>query len=376
VVGVRKVGVEEELMLVDPETGRLRQSSHRAIAADHAPNESEDGQAANVETVEEELFQSQLETNSKPCATLSELRDSLIRGRREAIEAAEAVDCAAVAVATPVLGFVRDDQEPAPRPRYRHIVDEYVDMTSVVSGMHVHVDAADGEAVGVLDRIRPWLPTLLALSVNSPFNDGRDTGHASWRAQLWGRWPTAGPAEPFGDLGGYRAATDAIIASGAAMDRGMLYLDARLAESYPTVEIRVADVCTELDDVVVIAAAARALVATAAEETKSGSPVPEWRTDLLRAARWRASRYGMARDLVHPATKALVRPRQVVGALLEHVGPALDEAGDREEVLRLVERLFAHGTGATRQRSVAEASGSLEAVVSDLRDRTAASVRG
>jgi carboxylate-amine ligase len=372
---MRTVGVEEELMLIDPDSGRLSQSSHRAIVANReASTKLAIHDTSTRETVEQELFLSQLETNSQPSSTLAELRASLMRGRRDAIEAAHAVDCAAVAVATPVLGFARDDQTATRKPRYQHIVDEYADMSALVCGMHIHVAVDGEEAVAVLDRLRPWLPVILAISVNSPFNAGRDTGHASWRSQIWGRCPTSGPAEPFGDLDGYRKATQALIDTGAALDPGMLYLDARISERYPTVEIRVADVCTDLDDVVLIAGLCRALVTTVAEQTRRGEPVPQWRSDVLRAARWRAARYGMSRNLIHPLHRGQARPREVSAAFVDFVADALDQTGDRDEVSELVERLFSHGTGATRQRSVAESAGSLDAVVKDLRERTEASV--
>lgn len=356
-------------MLVDPETGRLSQSSHRAIATARS---AADAEREGGEKLEQELFLAQLETNSMPCATLAELRSSIIRGRREAVEAATNADCAVAAVATPVLGWAREEQTTTPKPRYQHIVNEFGDTTTVVCGMHVHVSVDEDEAIPVLDHLRPWLPVLSAISVNSPFNSGRDTGHASWRSHLWGGWPTAGPAEPFGDRKGYEAATRALMDSGAAMDKGMLYLDARPAEAYPTVEMRVADVCTDIGDALLIAGLTRALVATVAEHVSRGVEVPEWRTDLLRSARWRASRYGMTRDLVHPLTRSLARPREVMSDLVLFVGDALDDVGDRADVLALINQLFTHGTGATRQRKVAEVSGTLEAVVKDLRERTAA----
>jgi len=359
-------------MLIDPSTGRLSQSSDRALASTRS---TAPGARGFGEKLEQELFLAQLETNSIPCTTLAELRRSIVRGRGDALDAAAAADCAVVAVATPVLGWAREDQTTTPKPRYQHIVDEFGDTTTVVCGMHVHVGVGDDEAIPVLDHLRPWLPVLLAISVNSPYNSGRDTGHASWRSHLWGGWPTAGPAEPFGDREGYDLATKALMDSGAAMDKGMLYLDARPAESYPTVEVRVADVCTDVDDALLIASLTRGLVATVAKQANRGVAVPEWRSDLLRSSRWRASRYGMSRDLVHPLTGSLSRPRQVLADLMGFVGDALDETGDRAEVDRLTERLFAHGTGATRQRSMAEAAGSLEAVVKDLRERTEASVR-
>ena len=128
-------------------------------------------------------------------------------------------------------------------------------------GMHVHVAVASrAEGVAVLDRIRPWLSVLIALSANSPFSGGHDTGYASYRSVLWGQWPTATVTEAFGDEAGYDDVIDAVIASGAALDHGMIYFEARLSASYPTVEIRVADVCLDVDDAVTVAGLARGLV--------------------------------------------------------------------------------------------------------------------
>src|SRR5919107_1779987 len=121
--------------------------------------------------------------------------------------------------------------------------------------MHVHVEVADEEeAVAVVDGVRPWLPVLLAVSANSPFWHGRDTGHASWRSQVWGRWPTGGPREALRGLTEYRETARLLQEWGAAMDDAMLYFDVRLAAALPTVEVRVADVCTDVDDAVLVAA--------------------------------------------------------------------------------------------------------------------------
>ena len=159
----------------------------------------------------------------------------------------------------------------------------------------------------VLDGLRPWLPLLVALAANSPYASGEDTGYASWRQQAWGRWPVTGQAEPYGSAAEYRRVTEALIATGAALDPGMLYLDARLAASYPTVEIRVADACTDVDDAVLVAALSRGPGGDGrAADGPDADPV---RSDLLRAAHWRAARYGLSGSLVHPRTWALVPAR-------------------------------------------------------------------
>ncbi len=363
---MRKIGVEEELMLVDPETFQVTGVSAKAL---RAREEAVDrGEASATEApVDQELFLQQIETATKPVERVSELLPEIVRGRCAVGEAARSAGAAAVAVPTPVLS----SPEPVVtrKDRYLRLADEYGEMSrqSFLCGMHVHVDIhSEEEGVRALDGIRPWLPTLLAISANSPFFEGRDTRHASWRSQTWNRWPTSGPAEPFGDVESYRATLARMIEWGAAADDGMIYLDARLSATYPTLEIRVADVCTEVEDAALVATLGRALVETAAQ----GTDGPEWRSDLLRAAGYRASRFGVTDQLVNPLTREVAPARQVFEALRSFVEPALREAGDWEWTEDTFERLLSRGSGAARQRSAFEASGSVEGVVKDLIERT------
>jgi carboxylate-amine ligase len=373
-VTVRTLGVEEELLLVDPETGKLAEVSHQAMRAHSVRVHNVPDDAKRSTDVEQELFLQQIETASAPCKTLDELREEVRRCRRSAGEAARAADAAAVAVGGPILdeaGFTV-----TPKPRYQRIVDSFgeVGRQATACGMHLHVEVDDdNQRVGVLDRIRPWLPFLLALSANSPFWQGIDTGYASWRSQVWGRWPTTGPAEPYGDLAGYEDVVATLLATGAALDRAMMYFDARLAADFPTIEIRIADVCTDPDDAILIAALGRGLVETAAREWSAGIPPAPWRTDVLRAAQWRAAQFGLSSQLIDPATRHLAPARSVFDSFLTFTRDALDEAGDTAAVTESFERLVARGTGASRQRAVVEAAGDLEAVVADLVRRTEAS---
>jgi carboxylate-amine ligase len=361
-MAVRKVGVEEELMLVDPQSGQLTAVSQRAVRA----NESD-------EEVGEELFLQQIETSTPPCETAEELVSGLRAGRLAVGEAAAAAGARAVAMATPVLS--EENEEITPTPRYRRIAEEYGELArqSLASAMHMHVDvSSEEEAVQVVDGIRPWLPFLVALSANSPYWQGRETGHASWRSQVWSRWPSAGAAQPFGDLPTYRAVSEQMIGWGGALDPGMLYYDARLSSRFPTVEIRVADVCTDLEDALLVALLARALVTTVAGDSSPST----WRGDLLQVAGWRAARFGLSADLVHPVEATMVEPRAVFEATVEYVRPALEQAGDLERVRGSFDALVARGSGATRQRRVFESTGSLGAVVEDLARRTEESWAG
>ena len=142
------------------------------------------------------------------------------------------------------------------------------------------------------------------MSANSPFYDGHDTGYASYRSQMWMRWPSAGPTDTFGTPDAYHELVRSMVESGVLLDDGMIYFDARLSRRFPTVEIRVADVCVDVEDTLVVAALCRALVETAAAEAARGDPVPQMSTSLLRLAGWRAGHDGvggvLVLDGVHP----------------------------------------------------------------------------
>lgn len=365
----RQVGIEDELLLVDPETRCVTSRSPEVLKTFR---EHGRGRRAAVATddLAPELFRHQLETRTDPTASIGDALAQVVDARRTAGEAADAAGLAVAACG--IVPTRIDEVIVSPDDRYRAIVDTFgeVARTAGTCGMHVHVDIADDEeGVGVIDRIGPWLPVLLALSANSPFHDGRDTSYASWRSQVWSRWPSAGPTEQFGDAAGYRAACGRLLATGAARDDGMLYLDARLAAAHPTVEVRVADVCTDPDDTVLIAALARALVEVAARSHATDEPVPRWRSEELRAAQWRASRYGVTERLVHPVHHELAAAADVLGDLVTHLRPALLTSGDLALVEAGCHRVLAAG-GATRQRAAYERTGSVEGVVDDLLERT------
>jgi carboxylate-amine ligase len=357
-VSARLVGIEEELLLVDPGTGGARSHARRVL----------DGH----DDLDQELFQHQIETQTEPTSDLGEASVQLVAARRSAGEAARSAGLAAVAVATSPYAL---DPHVSPSDRYRDMLETYggVARTAGTCGMHVHVAIDSPEqGVAVLDRIAPWLPTLLAVSANSPYADGADTGYASWRSQVWSRWPSAGPTEAFGSLAGYREVCRQMLASGAARDDGMLYFDARLSAHQPTVEVRVLDVCTDPADAVLAAALVRGLVETAARAGSAGLPAPTWRTEALRAAQWRAARFGLAGSLVHPLEHRLAPARDVLGALVDRVGPALREAGDTTLVEDGAERVLA-ATGSARQRAAFERTGGLPGVLADLVARTESS---
>jgi carboxylate-amine ligase len=383
---VRKIGLEEELLLVHPETGELANAAG-AVLHDHRVSRGDAPPAWATVILEGELLRDMLETHTDPIEDLEEIGRQLRQARRTAIASADEAGVAVAATGTAPLGTALPVV--SPNPRYERIVQEFGDTGRGAGtlGMHVHVDVADDEeGVRVIDGLRLWLPLLTAISANSPYAAGRDTGYASWRQQVWTRWPTSGTAEPFGSAAEYRRVSESLIRLGAALDEGMLYYDARLSASYPTVEIRVADTCTDVDHALVVAALARALVETLADPNAAdrnvadpnGAQAPpgvQPRSDLLRAAWWRAARYGLSDDLVHPQTWDLVPAAEALKALVERVADPLAEAGDTDRVDDGLARLASAGNGARQQRQAFERSGDLHAVVADLVERTAASAR-
>jgi carboxylate-amine ligase len=370
-VETRTLGVEEELIVVDPATRAVTPRASELLRL----NRDRDGRSPRNATdeLDQELFRHQVEIRTEPVHELADLLEQLAAARSTAGDAAAGAGLAVVACAT----IAMEGAEPrvSPNDRYRDMLETYgqVARYGTTCGMHVHVAIeSPDEGVACIDRMAPWLPVLMAISSNSPYFEGRDTGYASWRSQLWSQWPSAGPTEAFGSLDGYRRSCEALLASGAARDAGMLYFDARLAARHPTVEVRVLDVCTDLEDTALLAALVRALVETTAGEWAEGGRLPEWRSEELRAASWRASRMGLSERLVHPVTRDLRPAREVLEDLVAHVRTRLEAAHDLERVQEGLQRVLG-GTGSTRQRAAYERTGSVEGVVDDLMSRTEAS---
>jgi carboxylate-amine ligase len=257
--------------------------------------------------------------------------------------------------------------------RYESMVRRYgqTARTALDCGMHVHVSiVSPEEGVQILDRMRPWLAVLVALSSNSSVANGADTGHASHRTLEWYQWPCAGPYDAFGSLDAYLAHEDSLLDSGVLLDKGMLSLDARLSREHPTVEIRVADVCSDRNHALAIAALARALVETAGREAAAGVPPRDIASAVLRLASWQAALTGVQGDLVDPTTGRPRPAHAVVASLLKHVREALDDAGDLEFVEETLDELLAYGTGADRARFVMAATSDPAAVVSAALEQT------
>jgi glutamate---cysteine ligase / carboxylate-amine ligase len=362
---MRTFGVEEELLLVS-----ARDYSPAPVAPkilSRTPRPMRDRQVAA------EMQQEMIEAITLPCADAQVLRDEIEAARTGVDDAARRFGARAVALATSPLPA---QPHATAKPRYRKMMQRYgiTARNNLACGLHVHVSiGSPDEGVGVLDRIRVWLPVLIALSANSPYANGEDTGYASYRTMIWNQWPCAGPSPVFGSLENYHRHEQSLLSTGVLLDEGMLYFDARLSRSHPTVEVRVADVCARVRTAVAVAALVRALVETAGGEWLSGRPAPSVSVAELRLDSWLAALSGLSDRLIHPVTRRAEPAAVVVAALLEHVRAALEASGDSALVRAEVDELLARGTAADRLRAVLLQEGTLEGVVARSLEWTHAS---
>ncbi|WP_433313599.1 carboxylate-amine ligase [Micromonospora chersina] len=356
------VGVEEEFLLVDPHTGAAVPAVD--LVMEQVPAELR-GQ------VEREFQTSQIEIGSPPGLELSSIRHSLAMLRGELAAAAERAGVRLLAIGTgPVDGPVPPVVD---KPRFDRMIERFRLLVPGPgnNGMHVHVGVPDAEiGVQVLNHVRPWLPILHAVTANSPFAKGEDTGYASWRSVEWERWPSVAPTPWLESHEHYERLIRQLIASGVMLDEGMLYWYARLSAKYPTVEIRIGDVCPSVDDAVLVAALVRGLVATAMTEIAEGRPAVNTDHHLLVAAHWRAAHDGLEGEGVD-FTDGELRPAwELLDRLVERVSPELARHGDLDQVTDLLGGLRRHGSGAARQRAVFARTGKLVDVVADVARQT------
>lgn len=367
---VRTVGVEEEYLLADAGLERLLPVASSVLSAAAGAAEVGTRGGAGAGALVHEFQEQQLEVYTSPHLSMPLLEAELRGWRARAQSAAEQAGARLVASGTspvPVQPCHVHTQ------RYDRIAERFgvISTDMLTCGCHVHVAVGSTEeAVGVLDRIRVWLPVLLALSANSPFWKGRDTRYASYRSQALGAWPVSGPTEVFGSAGRYREVVAGIVAAGVVLDEGMVYFDARRSHRHQTVEIRMPDVCLDVRDAVLVAALARGLVETSSQEWTAGRPPPTTSVVLLRLATWHAARWGVEERLVDPLSGRLAPAQDVVLQLLDHVLPALRLSGDAALVTEGIERIRARGNGAMRQRDVMRRTGRLTDVLASLAEGT------
>lgn len=355
------LGVEEEFLIVDPASGELVPR-----AADVLEAGPPDGRDLRIMG---ELNLCQVETDTTVCGDLHQLEVELADLRQRAAKQADSVGAALVPAGTHPFSIWQDQAIDEEVGRYAEMVDRYrlIAREHVICGCHVHVGLTTRALeIPVMNRVRPWLPVLLALSVNSPFWQRRDSGYESFRSEVWQRWPTAGFPPSFHDRDEYEEVLEDLRGAEVIRDPKDLYWYLRPSHAHPTLEFRVCDVPLLVEDTVTIAGLTRALAWTCAYADQMS-----WRShsrDLLDAGIWQAARFGLNANLIDPVERTSRPAFEVVGHLLEVCGPALDELGDRERVHDGVARILERGTGAQAQRRLRDEESTGAELIHQLRD--------
>jgi carboxylate-amine ligase len=350
----RTLGVEEELQIIDAASWRLVPGAPRLL--EELPSES----------FGVELQRSTVETNSKACFSLSDLRAEMTRLRRAVADAAQGQGLEVAAVGTAPLSGADDfeltggGRYSRMQQKYRLLVDE-----QLICGFQVHVGVDDRDlAVRIMPRLSSTLPVLLALAASSPFWREEDSGYASMRTMLWRRWPTAGDIGALGSAADYDRLIAGLVESGVITDESMAYFDVRPNAHVPTVELRACDACPLVDDALLVAALFRAAVDKAIDEDKAGLPLPQTAAPLQRAAMWQAARAGLGGALLGLGGSPHPRPAaDVVSTLVTKLRPYLEEEGDWETVSELSAATLARGASSERQRARHAVRGDLADVV-------------
>jgi carboxylate-amine ligase len=354
------VGVEEEFFVVDAETLGLRHEAEAIVARSDAPADG---------IIEPELKRSQVETGSTVAHDADEIRESITALRSSLAAGARAKGGRLLASGTHPFAHWRDDGGVTPKRPYQRLRETYARLADeqVVCGCHVHVGVHDPDlAVDVMNRARAWIPLLIAVSASSPFWLGDDSGYASYRTQVFHRWPTAGAPEPFADRAELDHVVEDLLRAGLIDEPARIYWDIRPSAHYPTLEFRAADVMTNVADTVTVALVVRALVQTCHAAAVAGSPYRTPRPELLRGAVWQASRFGLEGELIDLEAARAVPAAELVDRSLSYLRPVLEDRGEWDEVQATFDRILRDGTGADRQRATFERTGDLRRVVEQL----------
>src|SRR5215208_6833255 len=353
------LGVEEELHLVDAATGELVPKIEEIMS--RLPEDLK-------EAVSYELFQSVLEIKTPPCATVAEA-EKVLRGLRSRVGSWTAACGAALASAGTHPFSLYKDQKITEQERYKQVIKtlRWIAQREVIFGQHVHVGVPSEEAViEAHNRLSEQAPLLLALSSNSPFWQGIDTGYESTRVKIFESFPRAGLPPPFPDYEAFENYVDLMVESGAMEDYTYCWWDVRPHAKIGTIELRVLDSQTRLKDTVALTALTQCLVAEVLEEVGPHEP---YNMHLAVENKFRASRYGMEASFYDAHDKTTVPAKDHTRALVERLKPHAQDLGCESELEGVLE-IVDGGTGSQRQREVYNESGNFLDVVAFLIEGT------
>jgi len=349
------LGIEEEFQTIDPVTRNLRSHMSKLV---------EDGKITLKERVKAEMHQAVVEVGTNICHNIQEAREEVTYLRKMILDLAEKQNLQVAAAGThPFADWV--DQLITDDPRYDEIIDEMRDVArgNLIFGLHVHVGIESrDEAIQIMNAVRYFLPHIYALSTNSPFWCGRNTGFKSYRSKVFDKFPRTGIPDSFSSAAEYDEYVNLLIKTKCIDNGKKIWWDIRVHPFFDTIEFRMCDVPMRTDETICLAAIMQALVAKIHKLHRMNLTFRPYHRMLINENKWRAARYGIHGKLIDFGKQEEVEYNHLVGELLEFIEDVIDELGSRKEI-DYIHQIMAMGTGADRQLAVFEQTGSMNAVV-------------
>lgn len=356
------LGIEEEFQIIDPESRELK--SHMSQIVDR-------GQVILQERIKQEMHQAVVETGTNICQNIAEARAEVQFLRNNVISLAEEKNFKVAAAGThPFSDWV--DQLITVDERYDEIINEMRDVArgNLIFGLHVHVGIEDRqEAIKIMNEVRYFLPHIHALSTNSPFWCGRDTGFMSYRSKVFDKFPRTGIPDYFSSAAEYDDYVNLLVKTNCIDNGKKIWWDIRVHPFYPTIEYRICDVPMRTDETICLAAIMQALIAKLHKIRQENLSFRTYRRILIAENKWRAARDGINANLIDFGKEKEMPFRELILELLAFIDDVLDDLGSRKEV-EYVHQILRNGTGADRQLSVYKETGDLKSVVDYIIEET------
>lgn len=357
------IGIEEEYQIIDPETRELTSYITQFLDGDHS--------VLRQRTIMPELHQSTIEIGTKACETIQETKADLIELRSLVGEMAQSEGMRIAAAGSHPFS-VWQTQEITPFERYEGLLEDLQELArqTLIFGMHVHVGIEDEEfMVDAMNTLKYFLPHILSLSTSSPFWEGRQTGLKSYRSAMFKRFPRTGLPGYFNSFADYRSYVDILVAANSIPNASKIWWDVRPHNKYPTLEFRICDICTNVNDAICCAALFQALVLKHYKMRKDNITFRRYPMGLIEENKWRALRYGVEGKLIDYGRQEELPTSYLLVELVEFVDDVLDDLGTRNEVEQVF-KITERGTSAAQQIKIFEETGDVKKVVDWLIEET------
>jgi carboxylate-amine ligase len=356
------LGIEEEFQIIDPVTRDLKA---------HISEMIDEGQMILGEQVKPEMHQSMIEVGTGICQNIEEARTDVIRLRRAISELAAKKGLRIAAASTHPFSDWEMSQI-TPNERYHLLIEEmqHIARSLLIFGLHVHVGVDDREAsIHLMNAARYFLPHVLALSTSSPFWVGRNTGLKSYRSEVFKKFPRTDIPDYFSSAGEFDNYVNLLIKTGCIDNAKKIWWDVRPHPFFPTLEFRICDLPSKVEEVVTIAALFQAIIAKLYKLYRQNMGFRLYRRALIQENKWRAVRWGIDAKLIDFGKQKEVPVRDLILELLDFIDDVVDELGSRKEV-EYVHTMLQNGTSADRQLRVFEETGDLKTVVDRIMAET------